>query len=72
MIYLHQPVACWVIHRSEGNSRQGVRLDVGFDDLGEVYPCKDVSVRRDERSFVKILLCVLYSTAVPKGCSSTT
>jgi hypothetical protein len=45
---------------------------VGFDNLSEIYPRKDITVGRDQRSLVKVLLYVLCAPAVPKGCSYST
>src|SRR3712207_9032665 len=40
---------------------------VGLDNLGEVDPRKDVTVGRDERSLVQVLLGVLYTARGPQG-----
>src|SRR3712207_762155 len=40
---------------------------LGLDNLGEVDPRKDVTVGRDERSLVEVLLGVLYASRGPQG-----
>src|SRR3712207_8228896 len=40
---------------------------LGLDNLGEVDPRKDVTVGRNKRSFVQVLLGVLYTARGPQG-----
>src|SRR5215207_2297613 len=40
---------------------------MGLDDLAEINPRQDVPVRRDEWSFVQVLLGVLYASCGPQG-----
>src|SRR5215210_3000515 len=62
MIYLHESVGRGIIYRDECDGGQDSRIEVGLYNLRQIYPRKDVTVCRDKRSPVKILLGVLYAT----------